>query len=93
MKRKERNLPAVFDGEYGDEPKILDPIKLSTKDLNIVTVHGFKFVDTGYALACPTCGKISGISCREDLDLKIDFFLKFGCEHYKSHGRGSSESK
>lgn len=76
----------VYDVETSDdEPTILDPIKLSEEDKNarIVTVLGFKFFDTGYALACPSCGKISGISCREDIDKKIDFFLKFGCEHYQ----------
>lgn len=76
----------VYDVDTSDdEPTILDPIKFSDEDKasRIVTVLGFKFFDTGYALACPECGKISGISCREDIDKKIDFFLKFGCEHYQ----------
>lgn len=93
MKRKYKNsclTPTIY-GEY-DEPKILDPIKLSNKDLKSLTVEvcGYTFIDTGYALACPDCGKISGVSCREDLDKKIDFFLKFGCEHY---GSGSSDEE
>lgn len=81
------SLGEVFDGVYSteDEPEILDPIKLTEEEKasRIVTVLGFKFFDTGYALACPQCGKISGLSCREDVDKKIDFFLKFGCEHYQ----------
>lgn len=80
MKRK--NLPAIIDAEYSD---ILTPIKLTKKDVAKLTVEvlGFKFIDTGYALACPECGNISGISCREDLDTKIDWFFKFGCKHYQ----------
>lgn len=92
MKRKDACLTTygnsligdgVIDGDCG-EPQIPTPIKLDAEDLKDITVeiHGFTFIDTGYCLACPICGKISGISCREDVDKKIDFFLKFGCEHY-----------
>ncbi len=67
------------------EEEILTPIKLDKKDLEklTVTVCGYEFIDTGYALACPECGLISGLNCRLDIDKKVDFFLKFGCEHYK----------
>lgn len=82
-----KKLAAVtYDNDFYDrEVKVLDPIKLDAKDLKglTVTIHGFDFIDTGYALACPQCGVISGVSCREDLDKKVDFFLKFGCEHYQ----------
>lgn len=87
-------LGDVYDVQtsYDDEPEILDPIKLTDEEKasRIVTVLGFKFFDTGYALACPECGKISGLSCREDIDKKIDFFLKFGCEHYTLTGEAPS---
>lgn len=81
MKRKSTSL-AIIDAEY---PEVLTPIKLTKKDIAslTVTILGFKFIDTGYALACPDCGKISGIACREDIDTKIDWFFKFGCEHYQ----------
>lgn len=73
------------DTSWEDEPQIMDPIKLTDEEKasRLVTVLGFKFFDTGYALSCPQCGKISGLSCREDIDKKVDFFLKFGCEHYQ----------
>ena len=75
------------EAEYDDDvciDKIPTPVKLSQKDVDkkIVTIAGYKFIDTGYDIACPTCGLVSGISCREDVDKKIDWFLKFGCEHY-----------
>lgn len=65
--------------------KIATPIKFTPKDVKsrMITVLGFQFFDTGYAFACPQCGKISGISCRKDVDKTIDWFLKFGCEHYQ----------
>lgn len=76
----------IIYGEEEDikEPKVRKPIKLSPKDIKGLTVAiaGNEFIDTGYALACPKCGKISGVSCREDIDHTIDFFFKFGCTHY-----------
>lgn len=92
MKRKSLSLynPAIIEGQYeieSDGTKILLPIKLSDEEKakRLVDVAGFKFFDTGYALACPECGRTSGISCREDIDKQIDFFLKFGCEHYTAN--------
>lgn len=89
-------LGEIYDTQvsYEDEPEILDPIKFSDEEKasRIVTILGFKFFDTGYALACLECGKISGLSCREDLDKKIDFFLKFGCEHYTNTGEALETS-
>lgn len=88
MKRKKAPVELTrLDNNYfvNPEPQILDPIKLDKKALKPLTIEvlGYEFIDTGYALACPQCGKISGISCREDLDKQVDFFLKFGCKHYK----------
>lgn len=79
---KHTNDLTVIDADY---PEIQTPIKLQEEDLKKLTVDilGYKFIDTGYALACPQCGKISGISCREDVDTQVDFFFKFGCEHYQ----------
>lgn len=78
------NEPSSY---YNDDGVVLDPIKLSPKELSkrMVTIAGFEFIDGGYCIACPKCGAISGISARVDLDKKIDFFLKFGCSCYKKH--------
>lgn len=80
-------LACLNNDPYLVKDEVLTPIKLDEADLKkrTITLAGYKFIDTGYALACPECGKISGISCRVDVDEQLDFFLKFGCEHYEEN--------
>lgn len=66
-----------------DKDELPLPFKLTDKDIKKVTIAGHEFVDLGWCLACPKCGRVSAVSMREDVDKKIDFFLKFGCEHYE----------
>ncbi len=72
-----------------DERELATPLKLKEKDLKRfeVTIAGFTFLDLGYCLACPTCGVVSGVNSRKDLDENVDFFLMFGCEHYKNESK------
>lgn len=75
------------DYDYSvDAEDLPTPIKLTPEEIEkrTVMIMGFSFIDVGWAIACPDCGCVSGISAREDIDGALDWFLKFGCEHYKT---------
>lgn len=82
--KKSKELACLNNFCDYDLEDIRTPIKLDELSVKsrMVSVGDFTFVDTGYALACPICGKVSGIQCRMDIDKTIDWFLEFGCEHY-----------
>lgn len=71
--------------ESGEE-KLPTPLRLAPETLKNIetTIQGNTFLLIGNVLVCPDCGKISGIKAVRDLDEQLNFFLAFGCEHYKN---------
>lgn len=68
------------------EEKLATPLRLSQETLKAMEtiIQGYTFLLIGNVLVCPRCGKISGIKAVRALDEQLDFFLAFGCEHYKN---------
>jgi hypothetical protein len=68
------------------EETLPTPLRLSPETLKAMetTIQGYTFLLIGNVLVCPSCGKISGVKAVRDLDEQLNFFLAFGCEHYKN---------
>lgn len=62
------------------------PLRLTpeTIDKLKVEIQGYTFLNMASTLVCPECGKISGLKATRALDDVVDYFLVFGCEHYKN---------
>ncbi len=80
---------------YPESEKLATPVRLTPETIEKlkITIQGYTFLNMGATLVCPECGKISGFKATRALDNQVDYFLIFGCEHYKNDKDLTKEEK